>query len=373
MKVVMVIQNFYPSIGGAERQALTLARELVKKHVSVTVLTRRVRGSRAREFMDGVEVRRLGTDAFSFMVCSFAWLIFSRRRYDIIHAHIGSSHAVSAAFAGRLLNKKTIVKLSGSKLVGEIPVSRRSFVGRLKLRAFGFLRPTLVVVSEGQKEDLRGFGLESLETQLIPNGVDTSKFRPATSDEKASLRKNLKWDGVVFLFVGRFSSDKLRIDIFRNVLSAWSRLAGGSSQSGLYFVGEGELEKNYRDEIDQLHLEGSVHLCPSTENVRALYQAADVFVLPSITEGLSNALLEAMACGLPVAGSRVPGIQDFLSENVEGRLFNPLVPEEIYQSFRELFQNSVARRRMGQAAMELAHRFSIENSVTRHMALYQVA
>ena len=373
MKIVMVIQNFYPSIGGAERQALTLARELVKKNVAVTVLTRRNSGSFSQRFVDGVDVRRLGTGAFSFLVSSLVWLIFYRRRYDVIHAHIGSSHAVGAAFVGWLFNKKTIVKLSGSKVVGEIPVSRRSFVGRLKLRAFGFFRPVLVLVNEAQKEDLHGFGLESLETRLIPNGVDTVKFHAISSAEKEALRKTLNWDGVVFLFVGRFSPDKLRMDIFRNLLSAWSRLTGDSSHPCLYFVGAGELEKNYRDAIVQMQLEKFVHIWPATENVRSLYQAADVFVLPSVTEGLSNALLEAMACKLPVAGSRVSGIEDLLSENVEGRLFDPLLPEEIYRSCRELIENAEARHRMGLAAMELTRRFSIENSVERHIALYQAA
>jgi glycosyltransferase involved in cell wall biosynthesis len=369
----MLAQNFYPYIGGAELQALNLARALVKRGVIVTVLTRRPKGWQRREPVDGVRIVRLGRGVASFMALSFAWLVVFRRRYDVIHAHIGSSHAASAALAGWIMNKRTIVKISGSSQIGEIPMSRRSFAGRLKLRALGFFKPVLVLVSETQRTDLHGFGLESLQTCLIPNGVDTLTFQPASAGEKESLRQTFGWKGVVFLFVGRFSSDKLRVDIFRNVLKAWARLSAEVTRLSLYFVGQGNLEANYRTAIDELGLTQSVHVWPATSDVRALYRAADVFTLPSITEGLSNALLEAMACGLPVAGSRVPGIQDLLSDNVQGRLFDPLDSDEIYRSFRDLSQDAAARRRMGDAAMELARTFSLDNSVMRHLALYGAA
>jgi glycosyltransferase involved in cell wall biosynthesis len=373
MNIVMVIQNFYPSIGGAERQALTLARELVKKGVAVTLLTQRAPNTLLRETMDGVHVRRLGKGTFSFLVWSFAWVLFFGRRYDAIHAHIGSSHAVGAALAGWLLKKRTLVKLSGSNVVGEIPVSRRSVLGRLKLRAFGLLRPILILVNNAQRRDLHGFGLESLETHLIPNGVDTATFCPASGQRKQTLRAELAWDGVVFLFVGRFSPDKLRLDVFRNVLTAWSRLSEDAAHPSLYLVGAGILEDDYRTAIAELGLTGSVALWPASEKVCELYQAADVFVLPSVTEGLSNALLEAMACGLPVAGSRVSGIADLLTEDKQARLFDPLSPEEIQHSFGSLLHDAGARKNLGASALEFARQFSIENSVARHIALYRAA
>jgi glycosyltransferase involved in cell wall biosynthesis len=371
MKVVMVIQHFYPSIGGAERQALTLSRKLVQKGVGVTVLTQHDGKSANREVLGDVRVVRMGGSPWSFLLAASFWLLRYRRDYDVIHAHIGSSHAVVAALAGRLCGKKTIVKLSGSNIVGEIPTSRQSFSGRLKLRAFGILKPLLVLVSAAQKNDLHGYGLESLPTCEIPNGVDTDKLSPAPAAEKECLRQKLHWSGVVFLFVGRFSADKLRLDIFRNVLAAWARVKNETAPTSFYLVGGGALEPEYRRLIHTAGLEESVHLLPSSENVDELYRAADVFVLPSVTEGLSNALLEAMACGLPVAASRVAGISDLISEDREGRMFDPLSPEEIYDVFSAMVRDASERHRWGAEGVRLASTLSIENTAEKYLALYR--
>lgn len=373
LSVVMLIQNFYPSIGGAERQALTLSRKLIAKGVRVSLVTQVGPSPVLHDSMGGIYVRRLGFGAFSFMVLSFAWLVKNVRHYNIIHVHMASSHAVGAALAGKMLGKKVIVKLSGSKEVGEIAVSRRSFIGRLKLRALAFLKPHLVLVSKDQADELNGFGLNDLPAHLIPNGVDTKIFSPATADRKEQLRKSLGWEGLIFLFVGRFSPDKLREDIFTNLLTAWRQVHEDQPSLALYLVGRGELRGVYEEIIFKKGLQNSVHLWDAREDVADLYQAADVFLLPSVTEGLSNALLEAMACGLPMVGSRVPGIVDIIKEGTHGLLFDPLRTEEIKATLESVVRDPVRLREMGRACVENAKSYSIDETVRRTLALYQEA
>src|SRR5205823_4362045 len=125
-RVVMVSAGFWPAIGGAERQALELSRELRSRGVGVTVLTRRLGCSPAREEIHGVPVRRLpvagtGTlDSLSFLFGALGWLLKHSGEYDAIHAHLAGSPAIAAALAGRWLGKPVIVKLGAGRGLGEI-------------------------------------------------------------------------------------------------------------------------------------------------------------------------------------------------------------------------------------------------------------
>jgi len=369
--VVMLLQNFYPSIGGAERQALSLSRRLVDQGFWVTVVTQYQPKQKAFEMIEKVPVRRFGRGPVTFLFVSFIWLVLHKEQYDVIHVHMATSHAVGAAFIARLLGKKVIVKLSGSKLVGEVAVSRRTFIGRCKLAALGFLKPLLVLVSQGQEEDLPGSGLEKLQKRFIPNGVDIERFQPPTTEEKENIRKALKWDGLVFLFVGRFSADKLRLDVFRNFVTAWAQVKKEGHAMSFYLVGKGELEADYRRVIQEMGVESSVQLWPARDNVRELYQAANVFVLPSITEGLSNALLEAVSCGLPILASRVCGIMDIIQESVQGLLFDPLDARDIEQSLRRMVESKALREKMGGAARWVGQKYSLDETISKYVKLYE--
>jgi glycosyltransferase involved in cell wall biosynthesis len=269
------------------------------------------------------------------------------------------------------MRKKTIMKVGGGYRIGEMALSRKTWFGQLKLRLLAWAHPIVVVVNQGQFQELEESGLGHLKTVLIPNGVNLKRFHPVSVSEKETLRYQFGLSGLVFLFVGRFSADKLRLDIFDRFLEAWSRFIKKERNANFYLVGSGPLETEYRQMIDQRRLSASVHILGPREDVATLYQSADFFVLPSITEGLSNALLEAMACGLPVVGSRVPGIIDIVEEGHQGFLFDPQNVSEIEQALYLTLNNSNLLKSLSSSCIETARKYSIDATVDQTLQLYR--
>ena len=152
MKICMLIPRFYPVIGGTESQCLLLSRELVKKKSGVFVLTQREKGLPAFGRVEGVPVRRLpgfsvpGIPSFGFFFSSLVYLLLNAGKFDLIHAHLATSAALSAAVAGFLLRKKLVVKFAGAGETGDIGTSGRRRWGGVKLwiirRVFGDRKST---------------------------------------------------------------------------------------------------------------------------------------------------------------------------------------------------------------------------------------
>ncbi len=372
----MIIQNFHPTIGGAEKQALELSRGLAKRGHHVSVLTPGLPGLPTREFIDNVEIHRLGfcgTSPLRFPLFAFFSVFFllkNQHRFNVYHVHLASSHALVPAILGRILMKKVVVKLSGGKEIGELALSRKSVAGRLKLSVLKWARVHLVTVNQDQVEEIKLSGLSSLPVTMIPNGVNSDNYTPSSPDQKKQLRSELAWTGRVFLFVGRFAKDKLRPDIFGNLLQAWEQAFGQSSDKNFYLFGDGPLTSRYQVMVREMNLDKNIHLSASQTDVTSLYQAADVFVLPSITEGLSNALLEAMACGLPVVASRVSGIADIFSEANQALLFDPEKPEEMAEAFKRIDKEAEILDVLGRRSMEIVKRFSMVKTIELYEGLY---
>ncbi|MFH1724552.1 MAG: glycosyltransferase family 4 protein [Elusimicrobiota bacterium] len=376
--VVMLTTNFYPHIGGAEKQALEVSKALAARGARVRVVTRRTRGLRSEDSVAGIPVRRLAAwgggllGPVVFMLSSLLHLLLRWREYDVLHVHLASSPAVSAALAGRILGKKVVVKMGGGKGVGEIARSRGSLSGRLKLWAIGRLRPTLVAVNREQARELVGFGLERLEVRLIPNGVDLQAYRPAAQRERDDIRRELGWAGMVFLFLGRFGSDKGQLEGLGTFLDGWSAARRNGFSGSFYMVGSGPEEARFREMIRSRGLDDCARLLGPREEVSRLHRGADVFVLPTLSEGLSNALLEALASGLPALACRVSGIREVVEHGTQGFLFDPSSPEEVERLLTDIGRDPARLRAMGRSARKLAaSRFSLDATAEAWLEAYK--
>jgi len=153
---------------------------------------------------------------------------------------------------------------------------------------------------------------------MIPLGVDRTRFHHVLG---ARRRLDLPADHPLFVYVGRFSREKGVMDLVEAVSRARSR----SPALAVHLIGRGALEPELTRRIAAARLGGAVALHPwvAQEELKLWYSAADALVLPSYTEGLSRTILEAMACGLPVVGSRVSGTEDHVRDGLTGFLFEP--------------------------------------------------
>jgi len=359
--VLMLIQSFSPAIGGAEKQALELSRSLVSRGIRVTVITRRVGDTAAEEMMGSVRVVRLKVlgsgfmDTCSFMAGSFFYLLKHAAQYDVVHVHIASSHAVAALLAGWFTGKKTLVKLADGKEQNEITLSRKNILGRMKLKFFQFSKPRLMVLNGEVFDWLNGMEeFRGLRLIRFRNGVNTLKYAPVLYQAKINAKTVLGFDNApIFLFVGRLDPKK-RIKEFVELWAEIFSEAMLKPKIRLVIVGTGPEEGPIRDAVSSLGLKESVTLTGVQHDLLPYYSAADVFILPSIAEGLSNSMLEAMSCGLAIMASRVGGAREAVIEGENGCLFDPLNRGEIKECLRKYIYDSNLAVRMGERSREIA-------------------
>ena len=372
LSVVMVSAGFHPYVGGAEKQALELSVALRARGVRVRVLTRRLPGLARHEDIRGVPVERLWCagggflNAVTFMASLSLWLWTRAGEYAAVHVHLAGSPALPAALAGRLLGKRVVVKLGGGRGIGELAASSRTLGGRVKLRLLAWFKPRFVAVTKDLAEECAQF-LGPVPVQVQPNGVDTGFYHPVMTEEKRALRRQLGWpDGLGFLYVGRLAPEK-QLDKF---LSAWCR-AAADTPGFAAFVGDGPEGEALRAMARGSSLKERIFILPAMAAIQEAYAAADVFVLPSVSEGLSNALLEAMASGLAVLGSRVGGTAEAVEEGRTGLLFAPYDEAELSAKLKMFLSDPASAGRLGAAAREKAARdFSLERTAEAYERLY---
>ena len=295
------------------------------------------------------------------------WSVARRGHYDLIH-----THSSKAGFLGRLtarLNNVPVVHTpNGLYYLGQHGF-KRWFYRTLEHLA-GFLTTEMIAVSEGERGVIARDRLVKPDRLcIIENGVDAQQIRrQADSPEGAALRDRLKINGQrpVIGAAGRLVSQK---DPFTFVRAA-ARLKESLPEAIFVWCGDGEL----RAETEHLAAQLKVPLVVPghQENSAAIMRAFDVFVLPSIYEGLPFALLEAMALGIPVVATDIIGIRDVLEQQAAGWLTTPQDAEALAAGIAAAWTQSDEAQRRACAAQELVEtRFSVKRMMQQHVALYQ--
>jgi len=300
------------------------------------------------------------------------WIYFWREAssYDVIHVHLAGSPAVAAALTGRLLRKRVFIKLGGGKGIGELAASSRTVAGRIKLAVLGLLKPQFVAVANELAQEASTY-LGAVPVHILPNGVDTQVYSPVGAAQKAAIRSRLGWpaNAIGFLYVGRFSPEK-RLPMF---VEAWIELVKKTGAKAFAaFVGEGIEGVLVTDAAEHARFTSNVFVHAPMADVAQAYAAADVFVLPSISEGLSNSLLEAMSSGLAVLGSRVGGTAEAVAQTQNGFLFEPGDADDLKRQLRKYLERPELADKMGAAARQTAlERYSMVKIAQTYEELYR--
>lgn len=330
LSVLLVAGAYYPEISAAGLQCQAVARALVDRARMSVLVTAVDTTLPAREIVDSVRVTRVGVDVrrraskASASIRLLAKLTAILRAVDVVHLHGFSQKNVPVALAARLLRKPSVLTLHTS---GQDEPQVADARGRVAGWAFRSSR-LILPVSPNLARRCEAAGIPASRIRVIPNGVDLERFRPPTAAERAALRRQFGWtDEIpVIVFVGFFSRDKRPDLLFR----AWKRLAARGIRTKLVYVGATaspyfEIDRSIVEEIRSEALAigraSDVQFVPPTHDVERYYRAADLFVLSSIREANPVALLEAMACGLPCAASRIEGATDvMIDDGQNGRL-----------------------------------------------------
>jgi len=373
--VCMLTASFDPTLGGTERQCRLLSEWLVTAGVPVAVLTRAGR--------KGVQVPRAPFPVHRFPVgsrkllaglgyvlASACWLAARGGRFSVLHAHQALSPALAAVLAKRLRpRQRVVVKVVSSGATSDFRLAQ---VRPFYRHRMALLRGVdcFVVLNRESAAELQAVGLGEVPAHLIPNGVDSRCFIPAEPAEQAALRTRLGLppDEAVALFVGRLERYK-GLDI---LITAWTDLVRRGHTPHLVIAGPGEAAAWFREAQAQ-GVGDRVTFLGGREDVADLYRAADLFVFPSRGEGCPNAVLEAMASGLPVVATDVAGNRETLGEDGKvGRLVPAEAPAALADAVADLMVAPALRRELGMAGRaRVLEQFDIQRVGARYLSLYE--
>ena len=190
--------------------------------------------------------------------------------------------------------------------------------------------------------------------RVIPNFVDTSRFRPSAARRMdARARLEIPEGTLVLGSVGRLSEQKRPEALLR----VFARLAGKFPDLRLVLIGDGPLKDQVTALAQRLGVVGRLHITGYRDDVEALIPAFDIHVLLSSREGFGIATAEAMACGVPVVGSNVPGTADILRDGCGGVLVSADDEPAIADAIERLLRSPGERARVGGAGRELVERY----------------
>lgn len=322
----MVMESVFPTPGGggAESQVRTLGLHLPARDVGVSVIVPMVRHGPQVEndHVDGIEVRRIAYPKWplvgaAIMLGKLAWRLYRlRREYTFIHAHIAGNMAAVCSVMGHLLNKPVLIKLTGmTEMVGGILDPEPSFHTWLKKKAMRWATYYQATSSQIARMLVES-GFSEKKVRLIPNAVDTERFAALqrNDDDRRALCGDRRMVGV---FVGRLEAEK-DLDL---MLRGWAAAFRGNAAVALVLVGAGSLKDQLAQQAKDLGIADQIVFVGASKVVERFLSLADVGLLTSRAEGLSNTLLEYMASGLPVIGSQVSGTEDFVVTGKTGWLF----------------------------------------------------
>ena len=211
-------------------------------------------------------------------------------------------------------------------------------------------------------------GLGTARLRCLPNGVDISRFSPGTAEERARVRAELGLDpqNFVFVCVARLEPVKRHVDL----LLALAKLDDPAAR--LLLVGWGSQLDELRAEAERRGLSNRVSFLGKRTDIERLLPACDAFVLCSTTEGFSNAVLEAMACGLPVIPSAVGGNPEAVDHGRSGLLVAAAAPDQLAEAMQTLIGDRTRSAAFGRAGLaRVAREFSIAAMVAEYDALYR--
>jgi L-malate glycosyltransferase len=362
MKPRILLMAYALDHGGSERQLTEVALALDRARFEPHAGAFHIEGNRARELRSaGVPVTQLRVSSFlSPGALTAAWDL---RRYiranaiQVVHT-FDPPLTMWAIPPTRLLTSALAVSSQRSHL-GLLPPPRRRLVACAHHMAHG-----VVVNSEFLRRHLlEDEGIPARKIHLCRNGIDLERFHRGPGVRPATLPPGGLTIGVVSV---------LRpVKGLLTLVEAFARVRNVAPELRLAVVGSGPVLPELQRRAGQLGVRDACVFEPSTDRVPDWLRNIDIFVLPSLSEGFSNALMEALACGCCAIASRVGGNPELIEDGVTGLLFEPGDVEGLARALRETILNVEFRRRMADAGHDFLHsHFSSAASAGRMAEIY---
>jgi hypothetical protein len=350
MKILNVINSF--EFGGAEN-LLYNSIPFYKNHniqVDFLSLTNKL------DLLDGKEIKEIyylnSTNSKNLKSLFLLLKFISKKKYDIIHCHLFPSiYFISLAKKINLI---------------EVPIIMTEHNTKNRRRNLNFMKPIekfiykefdkIICISKGTSDKLVEW-IPELENKIniVNNGIDLKKFK-----HKKHCNINSK-DEIKIIMVASFSSQKDQTTLIKAMTEV-------SAKYKLYFAGDGKQINKSKSLVRKLNLEDRINFLGNQSNIPELLSQMDLFVLSSNWEGFGLVVIEAMASGLPVIATDVPGVSNIVSGY--GELFECGDYLSLAKKIKKMTSNTKIYNNFCRKSIKRAEDFSIENMLEEYIAIY---
>ncbi len=295
------------------------------------------------------------------------WRLIIREKPAIVHTH-SSKAGILGRWAAKMAGVRCIIHTPhGHVFYGHFgSLTSRLFLLMEKLSAL--ITDCMIALTEGEKKDyIELLNLRPASIEIIHSGVDINRYmktRIKIKEKKISLGLNPK--KLVVGTVGWLLSIKGPMVLLKAMGRIWQK----HSDVELVYVGKGELEEELKTESFRMGVSDSVTFLGWRNDVHEIMPVFDMFVLPSLNEGMGRVLVEAMASGKPVVGSNVGGIPDLIKNGHNGFLVEPGDEIDLSVAIEKVLTDTKMRDEMGRKGKTMARNFGVERMVEKIDDLY---
>ncbi len=362
----------YPTYGGSGAVATELGLDLARRGHDVHFISYaspfRLRGYAERVYFHEVDLTGayplLEYFPYSLALAVKQHEVALRERLDVLHVHYAIPHATAAYLAREMLEDahplKVATTLHGTDitLVGQA----HSFATITK---FSIERSDAVTaVSQYLKEETyRSFGCSGCAIEVIPNFVNLKEYFPSEERHRPAF---VPRDTRMLMHISNFRPVKRVVEVVRIFARVRREVP-----SVLVLVGDGPDREEAEAEAARQGVARHVFFLGKLDSIADLLRSADLFLLPSTSESFGLAVLEAMACGVPVVASRVGGLREVVVDGETGALVPPEATDEMAAQAVAMLRDDARWSRMRRASVERAREFSTDLIVPRYEDLYR--
>jgi len=369
MHVCHVIYRF--DVGGMENGIVNLINEMPADKARHTIISLTYKTDFAKRLkrndVDVYEInKRPGNDLNAFFQL---YKLLRKIKPDIVHSR--NHPTTEIPFIAKLAGVRAVVHGEHGRDVHDIDGSNKKY--RLLKRLVNPFVDHYICVSK----DLSGWlendiGIHGDKITQIYNGVDSIKFSPP--EDKTEIRKKLgiKESSCIFGTVGRLEKIKGHIFLVEGFNKHLGKLSDHNTSCQLIIIGKGGEKDACQEIIESSGIQDVVSLPGAMDNVNEWLRCIDVFVLPSLGEGISNTILESMSTGLPVIATYVGGNPELVNDGETGVLVEPQNAESLASAMLKYAENTSLRAQHGTAArQEVDKKYSMEAMVKQYLHVYQ--
>lgn len=372
MNIALLSEKYTPDIGGLAISTERLARLLASAGHNVRVFcpSLNLSPSEKRIFThEGISITRFGAHkrVDDTLVDWFELVVEEHKRnpFDVLHAYFLTQAGFIATYAGKYLNRASVVSIRGND------IDRAAFDPAKFSQVMYAVQSASALTTNASELRKKAQALIDREVVLIPNGIDTGLFKPMERNEILAQTLGISKEEKVIGFVGELREKKG----LRSLLRAYTKI-NEVKPLALLIVGDvraGEDKKQF-DELyssipnSKIHITGYV----SNHDVPSYYSVMDVFIHPSLRDGMPNALLEAMACEKPIVATPVGGVIEVVKDCENGRIVPVNDVNSLTTVIQEILSDKSEQKHLGKSArLTVQDKFTLEQELDGNLELYR--